>query len=90
MKRDGKCYARGSDALITELRDTRGVRGHILGSCLTCILRTARINNIEIVMCGDKCDTMENVKLGNEMKKMISITSFSAINLFLVVNVFFF
>ena len=40
-----------SDALTTDLRRTRGKLGHIQGSCITCALRTAKISNVEIVMC---------------------------------------
>ena len=29
---------------------TRGELGHIQGSCMTCILRTARVSNVEIIM----------------------------------------
>ena len=38
-----------SDALTTELRRTRGMLGHIQGSCLSCV--SARTNNVESVMC---------------------------------------
>ena len=31
-------------ALTTELRRTRGELGHIQGSCMTCVLRTARMS----------------------------------------------
>ena len=41
-------------ALSTELRRTRGVRGHILGSYLTRVLHTAWISNVEIVLYGER------------------------------------
>ena len=34
----------------------------IVGSCMTCILRTARISNVESVMNGDKKRMMVNFK----------------------------
>ena len=37
-----------------ELRRTYGERGHILGSYLTRVLQTARINNVEVVLCGER------------------------------------
>ena len=40
-----------SDALTTELQSTRGKLGHIQGSCMTCILRTDRINNQNYHVC---------------------------------------
>ena len=46
---------------------TKGELGHIQGSCMTCVLRTARISNVEIVICminKISCDaeiTTENV-----------------------------
>ena len=42
----------GSDALTTELRRTRGELGHIQGSCMTCVLRTARISEMSKSSCG--------------------------------------
>jgi len=41
------------DALASELQRTCGKLGHIQGSCIrmTYVLRTARISNVEIVMC---------------------------------------
>ena len=41
-------YVHRSDALLTtELRWTRGELGQIQGSCMTSVLRTARISNVE-------------------------------------------
>ena len=40
-------YVHWSDALSTELRRTHGELGHIQGSCMTCVLRIARISNVE-------------------------------------------
>ena len=36
---------------------------------MTCVLRTARISNVESVMYGDKQRMMVNVKLSKEMRK---------------------
>ena len=36
-----------------ELQRTHGERGHILGSCLTCVLPTARISNVDVKLCGE-------------------------------------
>ena len=48
---------------------TKGELGHIQGSCMTCVLRTARISNVEIVMINKiSCDaeiTTENVAKKN-------------------------
>ena len=38
---------RSDDLLTTELRSTRGELGQIQGSCMTSVLRTARISNFE-------------------------------------------
>ena len=38
-----------SEALTTELRRTRGMLGHIQGSCMSCV--PARTKNVESVMC---------------------------------------
>ena len=38
------------DALTTGIRETRCEPGHILGSCMTCVLRIARIGNTDSVM----------------------------------------
>ena len=48
--------------LSTELRRTHGEQGHILGSYLTRVLRTARIGNVEIVVYDErmKCDEVMN------------------------------
>ena len=40
-----------SDALATELRRTRGELGHIQGSCMTCVLCTARKVTDVIQLC---------------------------------------
>ena len=40
-----------SDALTTELRRTHGELGHIQGSHVICVLSTARISNVEIIVC---------------------------------------
>ena len=37
-----------------ELRRTHGERGHILGSYLTRVLHTARISQVDVVLCGDE------------------------------------
>jgi len=37
-----------------EVRRTHGEWGHILGSYLTCVLHTARIGNVEIVLYGER------------------------------------
>ena len=34
-------------AVTTELRETGGELGRILGSCMTCVLCTARISNVK-------------------------------------------
>ena len=43
-----------SDARTAELRQTSGELGHILGSRMTCVLRTTRIGNVESVMCEQR------------------------------------
>ncbi len=35
----------------TELRETRGELGHLLGWYVTRVLHTARISNVEIIKC---------------------------------------
>ena len=45
------CHEHGTKKKNTELRRTRGELGHIQGSCMTCVLCTAWISNVEIVMC---------------------------------------
>ena len=42
--------------------------GHFQGSCMICVLRTARISNVEIAICVVKWRTMVNFKLGEEMR----------------------
>ena len=37
--------------ITTELRRTRDTLGRIQGSFVTRVLRTARVNNVEIAMC---------------------------------------
>ena len=37
-----------------ELRRTHGEQGHILGSYLTRVLLTARISNVDVVLCGER------------------------------------
>ena len=58
-----------SDALTTELRRTRGEwaisKVHVWYAC---VLRTARISNVEIAICVVKWRTMVNFKLGEEMR----------------------
>ena len=44
------------DALTTELRETCGELGDLLGSYMTRVLHTAGINNVESVMCDVMCD----------------------------------
>ena len=41
-------------ALSTELRRTHGERGHILGLYLTRVLLTAKISNVDVVLCGER------------------------------------
>ena len=42
--------------------------GHIQDSCMICVLRAARISNVEIAMCVIKWRKMVNFKLGEEMR----------------------
>ena len=43
-------------ALTTELRETLGELGHLLGSYVTRVLHTARISNVESVCSIDNVD----------------------------------
>ena len=46
--------AHRSDTLTTELQETGDDLGYILGSYMTCVLHTAKINNVQRVMGDDK------------------------------------
>ena len=53
-----------------ELRTrTHGERGHILGSHLTRVLHTARISNVDVVLCGERMKDVD-FKLGQTKVKM--------------------
>ena len=49
MRKSNLC-SHWSDALTTELRETGDELGHMLWSCMTCVLCPARISNVESVM----------------------------------------
>ena len=52
---------------------TKGELGHIQGSCMTCVLRTARISNVEIVMCMiNKISCDAEITTENVAKKLTS------------------
>ena len=42
------------NTLTTQIRETGDELGHILGLCMTCVLRDAGISHDGSVMCGDK------------------------------------
>lgn len=49
--------------------ETSGEIGHLLGSYVTLLHRSARISEVKSVLCGGKWRKMANVKLGEEMRK---------------------
>ena len=46
--------SKGNKNAEKNYRETHCERGHILGSYLTCILHTARISNIIVVLCDER------------------------------------
>ena len=65
-----------------ELWRTHGEWGHILGSYLTCVLHTARISNVEIVMYDERMKDGKFEARWNKCEKEInSIFVWSSVNL---------
>ena len=51
-----------ASTLSTGQRRTHGERGHILSSYLTCVLQTARISNVKIILYGFRFARISNVQ----------------------------
>ena len=63
-----------ASTLSTGQRRTHGERGHILSSYLTCVLQTARISNVKIILYGFRFARISNVEfvLYGEEWKMVN------------------
>ena len=64
---------------LLELRRTHGEWGHILGSYLTCVLHTARISNVEIVMYDERMKDGKFEARWNKCEKEINSVTTLAI-----------
>ena len=62
-----------------ELQRTHGEWGHILGSYLTCVLHTARISNVEIVMYDERMKDGKFEARWNKCEKEINSVTTLAI-----------
>ena len=63
-----------ASTLSTGQRRTHGERDHILSSYLTCVLQTARISNVKIILYGFRFARISNVEfvLYGEEWKMVN------------------